>query len=215
MTYNFNEQIKGTEKKYGVGGNQDEYFNFEKGDNRIRILTPNEPYGYHYLGKGAKSPVCYGQDKGCPHHGEDAPKVNVKWCGYVLDKKDDKIKIAMFPHTVIKAVGLLQSDEDYAFSDLPMPYDIKVTFDPDASPGDMYKILPTPQKEELSEEIKKELDKRLTEITPEQLIEKMKKKQMKADGIDPTKLQEVEQVPPQESVVEYPEDDINPEDIPF
>lgn len=57
------------------------------------------------------------------------------------------------PMSVFKAIGALQLDEDWTFRDLPMPYDIKIKYDSQASPGDMYKVNPSPRREAIPADV--------------------------------------------------------------
>lgn len=177
---------------YGVGGNAD-FFQFDKaGEYRFRQLTAGFPLATHFFGKGMKAKVCYGTDKGCPFHGAKAPqddkgnekKPSVKFICYVLDRRDGKIKLAELPYSVIKVVTDLQEDSDYAFEDFPAPYDLKVTFDKEASPADMYKTLPSPKIEPLTAEQADELEEKMKKITPSAYVEKRKEKQRDSDLAD-------------------------------
>lgn len=175
---------------YGVGGGSDDFFQFDKtGEYRIRQLTAGFPLATHFFGKGIKAKVCYGVEKGCPFHGKGAPrddkdgekKPSVKFVCYVLDRRDGKIKLAELPYSVIKVVTDLQEDSDYSFEDFPAPYDLKVTFDKEASPADMYKTLPSPKIEPLTAEQADVLEEKLKKITPNAYVEKRKEKQRDED----------------------------------
>jgi hypothetical protein len=61
-----------------------------------------------------------------PHAGEYQGKRNFKWLCYVLDRQDGKVKPFFMPHTIYKQIEALQVNEDYAFEDVPMPYDLTV-----------------------------------------------------------------------------------------
>lgn len=171
-------------EQYGTGGSGG-FFTFEKnGTYRLRVLTLCYPLATHFLGKGVKPAVCYGIDKGCPYHGESAPKddkgeekkPSVKFVGYVIDRRDGKVKLGELPYSVINAINDLQEDEEYAFDDFPMPYDIKVTVDKDASPANMYKTLGSPNRSELTEEEEQGLTDAMKKRTPEVYVEQRKEK---------------------------------------
>lgn len=179
-------------EEHGVGGGGD-FFQFDKtGEYRIRQLTAGFPLATHFFGKGQKSKVCYGAERGCPFHGEKAPKddkgnekkPSVKFVAYVLDRRDGKIKLGELPYSVIKVVTDLQEDSDYAFEDFPAPYDLKITYDSSASPADMYKTLPSPKIEPLTEEQAEELEEKMKKITPDAYTQKRKDKQMESDAAD-------------------------------
>ncbi len=78
-------------------------FKAKEGDNRLRLMSECLPYQNEY--QGQKS---------------------FKWLCYVLDRKDGGIKVYFMPHTVYKSIEALQANPDYAFQEVPMPYDITV-----------------------------------------------------------------------------------------
>lgn len=205
---------------YGVGGSDNNFFRFDKtGEYRLRLLTPGYPMATHFFGKGVKGKVCYGADKGCPYHGEKAGKdeetgeerkASVKFVSYVLDRNDGQIKLAELPFSVIKVVTDLQEDTDYAFEDFPAPYDLKITFNKETnSPADKYKTLPSPKMEPLTEDQVVALAEKMSHMTPEQYIQKRKDKQRESDAADAV----YEGVAQEKH--DYPDEEINPEDIPF
>mgnify|MGYP001575312067 CR=1 FL=1 len=239
---NINQQLSEATKQYGIGSNTN-YFRFQKGENRIRILTAGEIIATHFFGKGVKPSTCYGEDKGCPFHGENAPKdengkekkLAIKYSCYVLNVKEGIIQLADLPYSVIKQIGEYQNNVDYSFDSFPMPYDVTITFDPDSkSPVNMYKIIASPKREEVSDEIKGKLAEVLQELSPAEHIQKKKNYQIKdhqEQGIwvNPQEKETkrvadykeaVSKMPRADKVeyensVPYPEEDIKPEDIPF
>lgn len=239
--YNFNEQIENDSKKFGYTSGNIDYFNIEPGnDNVCRILTPSVAYASHFLGKGIKSPVCYGYDKGCPirEKEEDGTlstrhaRGSIKYVLYVLDRKDNKVKAAFFPYGVVWQVGAIQQNPDFQFSELPMPYDIRITYKPDEKdPKAKYRVEVKPNSAELTQQNLDDVETKDT--SPEQIVEKMKQKQLDNDERNGRRVEQTTLVAeqeafmkkaqaenpsvnvPQEKVIEYPKDEINPEDIPF
>lgn len=134
----------------------------KKGSNKIRILAGGSPIAEHWVDtpKGRRPHVCYGVVQGCPYHKSTDKKARVKHLFYILDKSrnDDKIELAELPFTVYREVKNLAENEDWGFGSLPMPYDINITYNPDESPAEMYKVVPSPKREEVSDEIKAEVD---------------------------------------------------------
>ena len=176
-------------EEYGVGGGGD-FFTFDKsGVYKLRLLTPAFPIATHFFGKGVPAKVCYGADKGCPFHGDKAPrndkdeeaKPSVKFMAYVIDRRDNKIKMGELPWSVISAVTTFQEDEDYAFEDFPMPYDIKVTVDKDASAANIYKTLAVPTRSEVTAEEMEEFTEKNTKKSPDVYVEQRKSKQRDKD----------------------------------
>lgn len=80
-----------------------DYLKLKEGDNRLRLMSE-----------------CV------PHKGEYQGKPNFKWLCYVLDRKDGQIKPFFMPHTIYKQIVALQTNPDYEFFDVPMPYDVTI-----------------------------------------------------------------------------------------
>lgn len=200
---NFLDEINKEAKLYGGGGARSDFFEFEEGENRIRILHHPKVIAYHFPPTG-KPDVCVGIDEGCPHHGADAKKPTIRLCTYVINRKSKKIEFAELPVSLSYALNDLQKNPDYAFSEFPMPYDVTVTHDPkNPDPKAKYRLLPSPKIVDISPLEKEELEEVLKKMTPEQYVEKRKGKQ----EVSPRKEE-----PKGEN---YPVEDINPDDIPF
>lgn len=241
MKYNFEEEMQknvgSMETNYA-----DENYRVEEGNgNVVRILSPGAFYGLHFFGKGVKPKTCYGKEKGCPvkdpedkyEHG----KVSARYVVYVLDRNDGKVKTAFFPYSIVKQISDLQKNPDYAFEEIPMPYDIRITYKPEESPANKYKVDVKPNSpDKLTEEEERDYAEKSSKGGPENIVEKMKAKQMKADTEDGTILSEeriqkekkqrkdeydaevkekMKNAPKSEPAIEYPADEINPDDIPF
>lgn len=244
MGYDFNAEMAKDEKKYGMGGGSG-YYDLQEGNgNVVRVLTPGAILGQHFFGKGVRPKVCYGEDKGCPIRNKDDKfehgDISVKYYLYVLDRADGGIKIGQFPYSVMKQIGALQKNPDYAFEDLPMTYDLRITYNKAESPANMYKVDVKPASPELTEDQLAQLQEKMSKSSPEQIVERMKNKQMEADREDGSimspeqikvqreeenlilkaKKDSYEQEHPKEAIldIEYPtaqSEGINPEDTPF
>lgn len=184
---NLRDEMKADAEQYGAGSGNN-FFRFDKsGVYKLRILTKPKALATHFFGKGIKPSICYGQAEGCPFHTNPDEKPSVKYQTYVIDRSDgDKIKMGEIPWSVLSAVADFQEDEDYAFSDYPMPYDIKVTVDKDASPADIYKTIASPNRIEITALQATELHGMFTKKSPEVYVEQRKDKQLeehKQNGI--------------------------------
>ncbi len=231
---NINEQLNNSQKEYGV--NQGGFFKFQNGDNRIRILTAGQVIATHFFGAGQKPSVCYGAEKGCPYHGDKAmkddkgndKKPSLKYTCYIIDKsnKNDEIQIADLPYSVIKQVGDYQANIDYSFDSFPMPYDVTVKYNKESkSPNEMYKVIASPKREEVSQDILTKLISRMRKLSPEQFVQNKKENQIKNHTerglINKESRKEwaermnTEAKSSGEPVIDYPQDDINPDDIGF
>lgn len=207
MSFNFNEAVKGAEEKYGVGSNSKTEWltKFIEGDTRLRLLSHTVAYAQHYI-VGGYMGVCLGKDRGCPGCAvSDKPKL--KWLGWVLH--EEQIKPCLLPHTIVVELGNYQADPEYAFTEPPMPYDITITKKKtgEKEQNVKYSIKASRINAPVSEEIMAELAKKLS---PDQLKDKMREKKAIELGIKPN----VEPDQPT-GVIEYPEEEINPEDIPY
>lgn len=107
MKVNFAEEIKKDEQEFDLGG---DYYKFEEGDNRIRICSPM--VGLESVYKDKKT-------------GEES--ITVKFVTLVLDRRTQSVKTAFIPFTVKKAIAKYQQEPDYAFDEVPMPYDVTVS----------------------------------------------------------------------------------------
>ena len=179
--YNFNEENKKDAEEHGVGGDGIFYKLQDGNKNVCRILTPLVAYATYFIGKGSRPAVAYGFDKGDPRSRNTELKKSIRYIGYVLDKTDGKVRQAEFPYSVHKAIGLLQENPDYAFDEIPMPYDIRITYNKDESPANMYNVQATPNREEINKETTEDLEKKMKDYTPEKVIQKKKDDQIKLD----------------------------------
>lgn len=104
MPVDFAARMKDAEKA-GLLGSGD-YMKLKAGANKFRLLSE-----------------CL------PHEGEYKGTRNFKWLCQVLDRTDGRVKLFFMPHTIYKQIVGLQTSEDYAFKDVPMPYDLTITAD--------------------------------------------------------------------------------------
>lgn len=179
------DDIQKSAEQYGVSAGSSDFFQFEKGENKMRILTHpgHATIGLHFFGKGEKAVVCIGKDEGCPHHKQDDNKPSVKLVTYVIDRKDGNVKLAELPLSVGYALNDLQEDSDYRFSEFPMPYDVKIISDPDnQDPKAKYRVLASPNQEAVTPDEQKAFDDAMANMTPSQYIEKRKEKQKKGES---------------------------------
>ncbi len=173
------DDLKNDMQEAGKSTNAD-YFKFEsKTTSKLRILTKltEAPLGQHFFGKGNKPAVCYGIKKGCPFHEEvdgEEPKLSLKYVCYVLDREDGKVKLADMPYTVVKSIGDMEQDDEMKFESYPMPYDVKITYDKDLPPAEMYKVIASPKFIPVSPEEMDLLAEKLEKQTPAEYVQKKK-----------------------------------------
>lgn len=117
---------------------------------------------------------------------------SIKGVCWVL--QDGLIKQAKMPYTVMKAVRALRDDPEWDF-DFPFPHTLTLNAEGAGTKEVKYSLTPSPKKVEIPAAILSELAQKKT---PEEIVDIIKGK-----------------VSPSNSNIEYPDEDINPEDVPF
>lgn len=202
---------------HGAGSQGGDIFSFVTGNFKMRIMSKPVAIATHFFGKGVPSAVCVGMEKGCPHHNEGQDKPSVKFMAYALIRKEDgdQFKLAELPWSVVSRIADFQEDEDYAFDGYPMPYDIKVKVDKEnPDPKQIYKTEASPNRGVITEEEQNMLDEAIKKITPEEFVAKRKEKQLAKNG--PYKPEMTGNTGTSVGGgIEYPDEEIDPMDIPF
>src|SRR6266478_1342127 len=103
---NFGADLQAAEKEFNIGAGSDK-FKFKEGENRIRILSRGVALQSTYTNPTTKEVT-----------------TNVKFITQVFS--EGALKLAFFAITIQKAIAALQSNQDWAFSEVPMPYDITI-----------------------------------------------------------------------------------------
>jgi hypothetical protein len=210
--YKFDDALTAAEKEWSsLSGGKGNYYKVAEGKNRVRILSPLYPFASHFTSKTTPPITCVGKEdcaecKKMVKDKDGNEKENtpgVKFSCYVLDYKDNIIKLAQFPLTIFLALRDLQNDPEWSFNELPMPYDITINAEGAGQPTVKYGVVASPKKEPISKEVEVKLSKL---HTPDQINKAKVIKQKKLLG-----LVEAES----EDKVEYPKEEINPDDIPF
>lgn len=117
-----------------LGG--DGFYKFKDGDNRFRLMS-----------------------KCLPHTSMFDGKKNFKWLCYILDRKDGKVKAHFMPHKIYKAIEGFQTDPDYTFSEVPMPFDINVKAVKAGTMDVEYTVIPSPRRLDITEAEERDLHK--------------------------------------------------------
>jgi hypothetical protein len=117
MKVNFAEARRRAESEGLLGAGS--YLKLQEGDNRIRLVSE------------------------CVEHpGEYGGKPTFKWLCYVLDRKDGKIKPFFMANTIYKQIEALQANTDYAFDEVPMPYDVTINAKGAGTKEVVYTVVP-------------------------------------------------------------------------
>lgn len=222
--FNLNQSMEQASKEYGfdMSQNSSDFFKLVEGDNRVRILTPLVVFPQHFS-KSGYTGICLGKEIGCPGCIEDDKRIaqnnalpkgskdrqqmtrNIKWMCWVLDYKDMELKIAKLPHKVALQLQALQNNPDFAFNEAPLPYDTTINAKGAGTTKVEYMTMPA-QIKALPEDVIRNLEKK---HSIEDIKDRMKTKKAKELGL-------IEKEPENTSVeIDYPEEQINPEDIPF
>lgn len=121
---------------------------------------------------------------------------SIKGICWVL--QDGLIKSAKLPYTVVKSIRAYQQNPDWEFV-LPFPHQFTLHAEGAGEKEVKYSLTVSPKRVDIPSEVLAELAKK---PTPEELIEKLKGKVSQGKSESP-------------KAVDYPKDDINPDDIPF
>jgi len=191
------------EKTKSGGG---EYYSLEQGENKVRLLSDPVRVMKLYDPATKKSKIAFAN---CGYSAESKPR----WIAYVLNYRNNQIELGEFAHSIMKQVLEYKNNEDYAFETSPMPYDITIK-----KTGELldteYTVMPARQNSDIDPAILDELKKKKT---CSDIKQAWQEKQLKELAEDPEWVAEFKARQEQESeqAIEYPDDDINPEDIPF
>ena len=192
-----------SEKKYGIAGGGD-WLTLQQGDNRIRIVSEFEDYGSHYDSTQKKSFVCLGEEE-CPFC-QNGEKPRVQYLGWVIDRKDNEIKLLQIGHQVFKQIGEYAKSDEYGFEKVPS-YDMNIKKTGQGLNTE-YAVLASRKDAELSEEEKAMITEKIK--LPKEILENMKAKQKGQEANSQTSESEESQIPEIEE-----SEDIDPKDIPF
>lgn len=239
MTYRINTAAAEEKYNYSSQQKSESgFFKLKEGANRIRIMSPLEVLPQHYS-KGGYTGVCIGKDNHCPGCAVDdeiaAQKKadpegtktlrltrNIRWMCWIVDylaydrmkanptAYEEVVKLAMFPHKIAKLLEELQNNPDYAFSDMPMPYNIQINAKNAGTTAVEYSLLPSPR---ITEPAETEMEFYSKQKTPSEIIELMKEKKKKELGYSGQNEKAVDEFDKMPSGEEEEYD--NPDNIPF
>ena len=105
---NFGADVAAAEKEFNIGKGSDK-FKFKEGENRVRVLSASVPLQNAYTN---------------PDTGEVS--TNVKFVTWLWDFSENALRLAFLPITIVRSIAALQAKPDYAFTEVPMPYDLLI-----------------------------------------------------------------------------------------
>ena len=119
--FDFNANRKSVEKEFNLG--KSEYFKVKEGDNKVRLVSACLPHQSEYKGQNT-----------------------FKWLCQVIDLTDGKVKPYFMPDRIYQNIMSLQLDEDYAFDEVPMPYNINIRAENAGTKEVKYAVIPSPKR---------------------------------------------------------------------
>lgn len=162
------KDYKETAKKYGVGSG--DWMNLQEGQNKVRIISAFEDYGTHFNPTIKKSTICIGKEecKLC----QEGLKPRVQFLGWVIDRKDNQVKLLRIGFQAYQQIGKLAESDDYGFEETP-EYDITITRTGQGLETD-YTVLAARKNTELTPEERTQIAEKTKD--PKEIIENMKAK---------------------------------------
>ena len=152
---NFDSMFQEVEERTS---SESDFFVIKTGKNTVRILSdfvkvenvfkgeyPNSKY------QGIKTPE---------RTLESDEKSTLQGWAWLLDRATGEVKIGQFGSSILKALGGLKNDPEYAFTSFPMPYDITITNTGEGA--NRYSIIAARQNTEVKEEEMTLLNKKKT-----------------------------------------------------
>jgi len=174
------KNIREDTKKAGYEMGSGIFYKLEEGDNEVRILCEFKPFGSHFNKATNTSTFCVGKENGCPVCKEGIIPVKPRFLGYVIDRKDGKIKLAEFGYQIIKQISDLSNNIHWSFEEFP-DYDMTIIKTEGAITS--YNVQGIPDKHDITNTEKEELEKFITTHgTLEENISKKKQVQIEKNG---------------------------------
>lgn len=170
-----------------------DYFNIEEGSQQFVLLTHIAPLPQVWDNATKKYRPAVEGDK------------NVSMRGVCWVLQDGLVKQAKLPYTIVKQVRALSQNPDWEFK-FPFLHTLTLKAEGAGTKEVKYSLTPSPKKVEIAAEILEELKKK---PTPEEMVEKIKEGKV-SRGSAPA-----HSAPAETSAPDYPEEDIDPADIPF
>lgn len=104
------------------GSGTSDYFKVKDGDNKLRILTePVKKISRYNFG------ICYEGADYCESSQLKADeKLRVSFVSWVVNRATGQLQMYEMPLTIAKEVLRYMRDDEYGFSEFPMPYDINI-----------------------------------------------------------------------------------------
>ena len=100
------------------------FYKLKVGDNKLRILTAFERVDQLFEGMYPNGKYVRMVDENYVTKGEE--NVNTQGWAWAIDRETGDMVILQVGRGVLKALATLRADDEYAFDDFPMPYDVNI-----------------------------------------------------------------------------------------
>lgn len=194
-------QLDHDAEEHGMQQGND-FFKMERdGDYKVRVMVMPKIIVSRF-GKGK----CYSGAPYCQAEAlaKDNAQLTYRYMVWIIDRSTGKFALYEMPLTIYKAIAKLQKNEEYAFDEFPMPYDITINAEKAGTKEVRYQVAAA---------------RKNTEVTPEEMAILSKQKSVE-DIVERMKVKAKEDyeknVPTMADVQAAADEDApNPEDIPF
>lgn len=182
---------------------ESDFIKFPVGDIKIRILTDFTQTWSLYEGEYPNAKYV----RMLPHYEKPTKGQTIKTSGWAWalirggKETSDYLKIVQFPYSLLKELGAMKSDPDWAFEEFPMEYDLTVGNTGEG--GNRYSLRGSPKRTPVDNSVLTQLGEKkpCADIVKAILDKQESKNPAKAGAVAKT--------------YEYPSEDINPNEIPF
>jgi hypothetical protein len=171
----FKEHDK-TSKKYNMGGS--DWMVLQPGENKVRIVSTFEDFGTHYDTVKKKTVVCVGKEE-CVFC-QNNMKPRAQFLGWVIDRKDEQLKILRIGYKIVQQIGELAKTSDYGFDEMP-DYDLIIRKSGQGL-DTSYVVLPAKTASKLTEEELKTVEEKAKD--PSLIVQNMKDKVLKNEKVE-------------------------------
>jgi hypothetical protein len=179
-----------------------DFYKLQEGSNKMRILT--DFVRVESINRGGKYGGIVGGNNNPTAQDVKDGTVQVKGWAWALIRSTGELKIIQFGKTILGQLVALRANEEYRFTELPMPYDIDVQAKGAGTKEVVYTVVPARQNTDVTIE---ELDALNKEAPIAQIVKAIIDKQ---DG-NPSRGMAASSA----SAIPYPAEKINADDIPF
>lgn len=176
---------------------ESDFYKFPTGDTKLRILTDFTQTYALYEGEHPNSKYV----KMLTHYEKPGANQSVSSSAWAWADIQGTLKIVKFPYSLMKALSDMSKDPEWEFTNFPMEYDL--TVGNTGQGGARYSLRGSPKRSPVAKEVVDALAKK----TPcEEIVKKIIDRQGGKVEVKPD---------PMKPYDKYPDENIDPKDIPF